>query len=418
MKALSEIISVILILLIVIALIILLWIFSTNLITPLTSIGIQKIEKTINMMNGCLRIEIVNPTTGEMILRNCGTVTVSSCDVYVDDIKASSFSNITSENFAVVRLALTAGRHDIFVACYNAKSDHKIMDFVYNEAPQWFNSYINSTLAGSPVLHSLEWTSTLGLSGYIFQFCNGTWNGTDCPNASGVTMITLNSSNIIIDDDSQNAASSTTGYMDDIIDGGVSYGDYATNWNISSLPVGITIADAKHCMYVATDHVDDFNETVSTWGVQNYSWSATPRNVWSNITNPNHGTNFANQTVPSAVGWWCFNITSWVASEYTGGKQNLTVDYIVEYDADGYDDYIIVQSAEGLNKPYLNITYSTVGSGGWANDIWVPMTGATNWSNVTKVVNSTVESRIAWAVYANDTSNNWNSSNAFTFSTT
>jgi hypothetical protein len=49
------------------------------------------------------------------------------------------------------------------------------------------------------------------------------------------------------------------------------------------------------------------------------------------------------------------------------------------------------------------------------------MAGATNWSNVTKTVNSTTGATIAWCVYANDTSNNWNStscSSPFTYNTT
>ena len=42
------------------------------------------------------------------------------------------------------------------------------------------------------------------------------------------------------------------------------------------------------------------------------------------------------------------------------------------------------------------------------NDTWVPMTGATNWSNITKIINETEGATIKWCVYANDTSDNWN----------
>jgi hypothetical protein len=38
----------------------------------------------------------------------------------------------------------------------------------------------NSTLAGTPVQHNLYWSDSNGLSGYIFQFCNGTWSGGTC----------------------------------------------------------------------------------------------------------------------------------------------------------------------------------------------------------------------------------------------
>jgi len=53
-----------------------------------------------------------------------------------------------------------------------------------------------------------------------------------------------------------------------------------------------------------------------------------------------------------------------------------------------------------------------------ANDSWVAMIGTTNWSNITKNVNTTVGSVINWSVYANDSSNNWNVTNTFSYTTT
>jgi len=61
------------------------------------------------------------------------------------------------------------------------------------------------------------------------------------------------------------------------------------------------------------------------------------------------------------------------------------------------------------------------GTGTFVNDSVVTFTGTSNWSNVTKVVNSTVGSTIRWCVYANDTSDNMNSSSCaspFTYTTT
>ncbi|HEA46200.1 MAG TPA: hypothetical protein ENH99_00265 [Candidatus Pacearchaeota archaeon] len=49
------------------------------------------------------------------------------------------------------------------------------------------------------------------------------------------------------------------------------------------------------------------------------------------------------------------------------------------------------------------------GTGTFVNDSFVAMSGTEDWSNVSKVVNSTVGSTIRWRVYANDT----NSSNPF-----
>ena len=50
----------------------------------------------------------------------------------------------------------------------------------------------------------------------------------------------------------------------------------------------------------------------------------------------------------------------------------------------------------------------------FVNDSWVAMSGTANWSNVSKIVNSTVGALIKWCVYANDSSNNWNSTSCIT----
>ena len=50
------------------------------------------------------------------------------------------------------------------------------------------------------------------------------------------------------------------------------------------------------------------------------------------------------------------------------------------------------------------------------NDTWVPFVDY--WSNVTKLINSTVNCTINWMIYANDTSNNWNVTDLFTYITT
>ncbi|MEM5794118.1 MAG: DUF2341 domain-containing protein [Candidatus Aenigmatarchaeota archaeon] len=46
--------------------------------------------------------------------------------------------------------------------------------------PQYCCNSTNSTVAGKPTLFSLKWLDDSGLSGFVFQFCNGTWNGSHC----------------------------------------------------------------------------------------------------------------------------------------------------------------------------------------------------------------------------------------------
>jgi hypothetical protein len=59
-------------------------------------------------------------------------------------------------------------------------------------------------------------------------------------------------------------------------------------------------------------------------------------------------------------------------------------------------------------------------TGTMVNDTWTTFPGSSTeeWSNVTKIINSTVGCTIRWKVYANDTSNNWNASVNFIYVTT
>jgi serine protease AprX len=58
------------------------------------------------------------------------------------------------------------------------------------------------------------------------------------------------------------------------------------------------------------------------------------------------------------------------------------------------------------------------GSTSFTNYTWADMIGTGNWSNVSNIVNSTIGTTIRWIVYANDTINNWNKSETYTFYTT
>ncbi len=58
------------------------------------------------------------------------------------------------------------------------------------------------------------------------------------------------------------------------------------------------------------------------------------------------------------------------------------------------------------------------GNGTLINDSWVSMNGVANWSNVTKTINSTYNILIQWKVFANDSVNQWNSTDTFSYLTT
>jgi PGF-pre-PGF domain-containing protein len=58
------------------------------------------------------------------------------------------------------------------------------------------------------------------------------------------------------------------------------------------------------------------------------------------------------------------------------------------------------------------------GTGTLSNDSFVAVSGTINWSNVTKIVNTTIGSTIRWRVYVNDSANNLNSTSIFNYTTT
>ncbi len=55
-----------------------------------------------------------------------------------------------------------------------------VVDYEDVTPPTYSDNSTNSTAAGTDIEHRLYWQDAGGLSGYIFEFCNGTWNGTEC----------------------------------------------------------------------------------------------------------------------------------------------------------------------------------------------------------------------------------------------
>jgi len=61
--------------------------------------------------------------------------------------------------------------------------------------------------------------------------------------------------------------------------------------------------------------------------------------------------------------------------------------------------------------------FGTNNTGTWKNDTWTPLSGNINWSNVTKILNTTAGIIVQWRVWANDTSNNWNETGVLSLKT-
>ena len=266
--------------------------------------------------------------------------------------------------------------------------------------PQYSLNSTNSTLAGTPVKHNLNWSDNVGLSGYIFQFCNGTYK---------------TSMNLTYEDDMGDAIADRADpnvNFPNLLELGeatsnITWGNALIKFDTSKLS-GKTIIDASLCLYgwategIFIGNVSVYNSTNSTWEETNVTWNDQPQaDKQENITI------FINTTSPYTPIWYCFgNLKN---SMNTAILNSKNVTFIMNSSSEG-NDYVGFRDrnySDATLRPFLNVTFGN-SCDNWINDSWVSMNGATNWSNVTKVVNSTIGSNIAWCIYANDTSNNWN----------
>jgi hypothetical protein len=295
-------------------------------------------------------------------------------------------------------------------------------------SPVYSLNSTNTTLAGQPTLFSLNWIDETGLSGYIFNFCNGTWSGSMClafcnPTIQLQTANTENLGDLYCrelwpDDNYDNSDLTVTA------DSSGNERRTYIKFNISSIPVGATIVSATLSLYETTAgnttntsvyHVND-----TTWNGQTEStltWNNQP--CGTGFTNGARCNLTAENTVttlltPRERKYW--TVTQAVGRSYSNGDKNVSfvLKSLPLFSVDTQTTFEDKNNGTSTYMPYLNITYTYTGNCGWSNDTWVSMTGAGNWSNVTKTVNSTIGANISWCIYANDTSNNWNGTSCVT----
>ncbi len=259
--------------------------------------------------------------------------------------------------------------HRLYVYCNDSAGNSAVNSsvyFTYYGKPRYWDNSTNSTYAGQPVEFRLRWTDDAGLSGYVFSFCNGS-NCTE-------TTYTM----------SYQEDANSTGYNASAAwKLGQSYSKvYDGNW--SSYGEG---TNNNTFVYV--------NYTKPSGAVGSSLWKV----------KDNTGT--ANLTIPSAC-WSQSTLQFRIYSNEPGGAWDC-------YNGSGWSRL----RSEGSEMYEEGIFWNVSSSRStWTNDTWTAMTGTGNWSNVTKTVNSTVGTTIQWKVYANDTGDNWNTSQAYSFVTT
>jgi len=156
--------------------------------------------------------------------------------------------------------------------------------------------------------------------------------------------------------------------------------------------------------------------------------------IWDNTTSGGFVANSTTEyfsidvSVPSVVSGTTYNFTLSTlddASAVVSNDVTVTVNDVTNptYQNDDVDNTGAGTSADFSlywidNVGLSGYIFSTNNSGVWANNSFASMSGSTGWSNVTKILNSTVGLVIGWRIYVNDTSNNWNASQIFSFTTT
>ncbi len=292
----------------------------------------------------------------------------------------------------------------------NDSSDNWNSSSVYsfsaeNDVPAYWDNSTNSTVAGNPVEFSLRWTDNQGLSGYIFSLCNGSWNGTSCGDEE--TYYSLCYQETANESDASDGSCDleytgayscnnewNSGYpCSDVIDG---------NW--STFGVDVDEGMGGDPSYVWINYTKPSGALSSSlWQIedsdnnQNLTFSSTYLSCWDFSDNVLMLRGMSQVDGPSSSGIWsCYNGTDWI---------------------------VMVGSPFGANLYEESMIWNVSSSGsGWQNDTWTDesggFSGTEDWSNVTKVVNYTVGSGVAWRIYVNDTLGYWGDSQIYSFTTT
>ena len=337
--------------------------------------------------------------------------------------------------------------------------------------PTYSDNSTNSTIAGASIEHRLKWEDETSLSGYIFSFCNGTWNGSacefgywttgkvgnallfkgnstgsdgigtyiDCGNDSTLQPINEITIDTWIRPSEKQESSANHGIASSV-----------QNWSMSSswswqirygstpdLTLGFQLNTNVGSGWVKLDQ----NLTDNVWYHIVATFNGTDSKIYLNgelkdthhFGTSNISVNPANKILIGNEGW--ANYFNGTIDEFRLYNRSLNATEVNWSYIKGSAGLISNVSTTGL-VGYWNLDEgsgtiaddsSPVGTNDgtlvnfvldFTNDSWVEMSGTLNWSNVTKTVSSNIGDTIAWKVYANDTSNNWNTSLVYSYITT
>lgn len=196
-------------------------------------------------------------------------------------------------------------------------------------------------------------------------------------------------------------------------------GDQDCDLQVTTFTSTITFTDNSN-----TNTIGDYDI-----GFVNDTWtSMTGTTNWSNVTkHVNNAENvklrwcvYANDTFGDWNGSTCENPFSYYTTTAPAAEADVTSP---TYSTNSTNATVVstpcLFSLQWTDETALSgYIFETNNTGSLTNDTWTTMSGTTDWSNVTKTLNGTEGAYIEWRVYANDSSDNWNTSQVYSLTTT
>jgi hypothetical protein len=330
--------------------------------------------------------------------------------------------------FNITNGLLSKGGHFITFYCNDTSGNmndsvlNNVTFTIDNTLPAYSLNSTNSTTAGASIDHSLNWTDDVGLSGYIFSWNNsGVWT-----NDTWIAFGANTWSNIT------NTSNATAGLL---IQWCVYANDTSSNWN------GTSCVDKFNYTTISGDTTSPIITVQSP--VNNTLY---PNNtIWFNVTLNEAGSiclvniSDTNQTLTNSTGNWNYLNNTLSSGNYqtrfycndTSGNMNssIVMNFTIDINSPTYSlnstNSTLAETAidhdlfwnDNIGLSYYIFSWNS--SGRWDNATPTSFNGGT-WSNITNTSNTTTGLLIQWCFYANDTSNNWNSScvDPFSYTTT
>jgi parallel beta-helix repeat protein len=285
-----------------------------------------------------------------------------------------------------------------------AQSTYKIVEIVSCGVPQWFNSYINSTLAGTSILHALKWSSNDGLSGYIFSFdnCTGTFVNDTWTNNNGLFIGTEAWSNVtkkissnigctvrwkIYTNNSNNVwgASPEFSYITTSGQPPQTFCDF----NITSIPYTISQNNSYYCL-VQNSRIDGLTAIYFASVVQNSTLDCLGHNINSNDTSDTYGVYLAGSlTMNNTI------------------KNCNTTDFFVGIYLNSSNHNTIVNNTANNNSPYgiklWTSSNNTIVNNTLTNNSYGIFLYSSSNNNI--IINNTANNNSASGILLNSTSN-------------